>query len=56
MSIQPLAVDIALRAVIAELDYDIHKNLEYDEEDGEDHYDEWVERFVDVYLANEEDE
>lgn len=53
MSLPPIdaeAVDAALRAVIEELDYDIHKNLECDEEDGEDHYDELVDTFIDKYL------
>lgn len=32
------AVEAALRALIADVDYDLHKQIECDEEDGTDHY------------------
>ncbi|KQO98337.1 hypothetical protein [Leifsonia sp. Leaf264] len=41
----------ALRRTIAELDYDIHKSLESDEETGEDTYADWVDVFIDAYEA-----
>lgn len=42
-------VDYALRRLIADLDYDIHKYIECDEETGEDNYAYWVEQFIDHY-------
>ncbi|MFE7624284.1 hypothetical protein [Streptomyces sp. NPDC057509] len=36
----------ALRAYVADLDYDIHKYIECGEEDGEDHYAEHVDTFL----------
>lgn len=43
------AVDEALRRVIEHIDYDLHKEIERDEETGEDTYSEHVERFVAEY-------
>jgi hypothetical protein len=43
------AVDAALRKVIEHLDYDLHKQLESDEETGEDTYAEHVDRFLVSY-------
>lgn len=39
-------LDRALRAYVAELDYDIHKGIECGEEDGVDRYDEEVDFFL----------
>lgn len=47
--LNPAAVDAALRQVIAELDYDLHKNIECDEDTGEDRYDEHVRHFIREY-------
>lgn len=38
-----------LKAVIGELDYDLAKSLDHDEETGEDTWDEWVDKFIDAY-------
>lgn len=46
------AVDRALRKVMEHLDYDLHKQLECDEEIGEDTYAEHVDRFIAEYEAN----
>jgi hypothetical protein len=43
------AVDAALRRVVEFLDYDLHKQLECDEETGEDTYAEHVDRFITEY-------
>lgn len=47
--LNPESVDKALREVIAYLDYDLHKALEYDESTGEDTYHEEVVRFIEAY-------
>ena len=39
-------VESALRSLISDLDYDMHKYLERDEETGEDHYPEIAENFA----------
>ncbi|MEU0912183.1 hypothetical protein [Streptomyces althioticus] len=44
--LDPSRLESALRMYIAELDYDIHKNLENGEEDGLDHYSEEVDYFL----------
>ena len=49
MSLNREAVDKALRQVVEFLDYDLHKQLECDEETGEDTYGEHVQRFIDAY-------
>lgn len=36
--LDPFKVDQALRLIISDLDYDLHKNLENDEETGVDVY------------------
>jgi hypothetical protein len=36
----------ALKQIISDLDYDIHKSLECDEEDGTDRYPALAERFI----------
>lgn len=46
-------VDAALRALISDLDYDLHKNIECDEETGEDGYPDLVDEFVETYYAEE---
>ena len=38
----PETLDLFVRALVNEVDYDIHKNYECGEEDGEDHYPELV--------------
>jgi hypothetical protein len=38
----PQTLDLFVRALVNEVDYDIHKNYECGEEDGEDHYPELV--------------
>lgn len=49
MSLDREAVDAALRKVIEFLDYDLHKQIECDEENGEDTYAEHVDRFMAAY-------
>lgn len=44
--LDPSRLESALRMYVAELDYDIHKGIECDEEDGFDHYSEEVEFFL----------
>jgi hypothetical protein len=44
--LDPSRLESALRMYIAELDYDMHKNLENGEEDGLDHYPEEVNFFL----------
>jgi hypothetical protein len=55
-SLDPECVDRALRAVIADLDYDLHKALERDEETGEDTYHETVAGFIAAYEEGTTDE
>ena len=43
------AVEAALRSLIAQLDYDLHKSLECDEETGENRYPEHAETFIAAY-------
>jgi hypothetical protein len=45
------AVDAALRAVVADLDYDLHKSVERDESTGEDTYPQYVASFITAYWA-----
>lgn len=47
--LDPEAVGAALRKVIEFADYDLHKQIECDEETGEDTYAEHVERFIRHY-------
>lgn len=56
MALDPQHVDTALRELISRLDYDTHKYLECDEDNGEDLYPELVEEFIDYYEAAEENE
>lgn len=42
-------VDAALRDLIGDLDYDLHKSIEHGEEDGLDHYGELVAAFIAAY-------
>lgn len=42
-------IDAALRHFLAHEDYDLHKAMECGEEDGEDHYPEAVDEFIQVY-------
>jgi hypothetical protein len=44
--LDPSRLESTLRMYVSELDYDIHKNLEYSEWDGLDHYPEEVEFFL----------
>lgn len=50
-NLDPARVDRALRAVIAELDYDLHKSIERGEETGEDTYPETAAQFIEEYGA-----
>lgn len=43
------ALEAALRATISDLDYDLHKSLESDEETGEDTYPNVVSAFLNSY-------
>jgi hypothetical protein len=47
------AVLYALKQVISDLDYDLHKNLEEDEETGNDGYPELLEEFLEAYDSYE---
>jgi hypothetical protein len=49
MSLSPYRVDLALRDLISTLDYDTHKYLECDEDNGEDRYPELVAQFIESY-------
>lgn len=40
--VTPSVLNLLVRALVEEVDYDIHKNYECGEEDGEDHYPELV--------------
>jgi len=42
-------VDAALRGLLADIDYDLHKSYECDEEDGLDHYGDLVAKFINAY-------
>jgi hypothetical protein len=42
-------VDAALRSLLADIDYDLHKAYEHGEEDGLDHYNELVAKFIEAY-------
>ena len=42
-------VEAALRQLIAHVDYDTHKYIECDEDDGEDHYPELAQDFMRYY-------
>jgi hypothetical protein len=48
-TLDPRAVDAALRSLISDLDYDLHKQLERDEETGEDNYPIIVAKFINSY-------
>lgn len=43
------AVFEALSAIIADLDYDLHKAIECSEDDGKNHYGEVVDQFIEYY-------
>jgi hypothetical protein len=43
------AVESALRSIVADLDYDLHKQVEEDEETGEDHYPALAREFIRLY-------
>lgn len=49
MSLDPKRVDAALRSLISDLDYDLHKEIECDEETGDDSYPILVEGFINDY-------
>lgn len=48
-NLNPDRVESALRDLISYVDYDLHKQLESDEETGEDIYPELVQQFIDSY-------
>lgn len=53
----PETLDSFVRALVAHVDYDIHKGYECGEEDGEDHYPELVAkaaRMLDALASREE--
>lgn len=55
----PQTLDLFVRALVNEVDYDIHKNYECGEEDGEDHYPELVAEaaeMLDAIIAEQEEE
>lgn len=55
MALSPSRTEVALREFIArEVDYDIHKNFECDEETGDDVYPELTYRFIEIYEAQED--
>lgn len=55
MELDPKRVEEALRAFIAdEVDYDIHKSFESDEETGLDSYPDLAEAFINYYESIEE--
>jgi hypothetical protein len=43
------AVEVALRNLLAHLDYDLHKSIERSEDTGENTYPEVVDDFISVY-------
>ncbi len=47
--LDPQRVDAALRALLADIDYDLHKSWECDESDGKDYYHVLVESFIESY-------
>ena len=47
----PAVLDLFVRALVEEVDYDIHKNYECGEEDGEDHYPELVAAAAEILAA-----
>jgi len=49
MSLDPKRVEKALRELIANVDYDTHKYIECDEDEGLDHYPELAADFIDYY-------
>ena len=49
--LDPERVDRALRALLADVDYDLHKSWECNEENGEDDYHILVKLFMDKYGA-----
>lgn len=54
MALDLKKVEATLREFISgEVDYDIHKQFEHDEETGEDSYPDLAERFIEIYEATE---
>lgn len=54
--LNPARVEKALRRFISvEVDYDLHKQFECDEEDSSDHYPRLAKSFIELYLKTEED-
>ena len=47
----PAVLDLFVRALVEEIDYDIHKNYECNEEDGKDHYPELVAAAAEMLAA-----
>jgi hypothetical protein len=51
--LDPERVEKALRELISrDVDYDTHKYLECDEDEGKDHYPELADSFIDYYEAD----
>jgi hypothetical protein len=49
--VTPTVLDLFVRALVNEVDYDIHKNYECNEENGEDVYPELVETAAEILAA-----
>ena len=50
LDLNPTIVEATLRDFISELDYDLHKSLERDEETGEDTYHQQAALFLEIYF------
>lgn len=50
--LDPQRLDKVLRRFLAELDYDLHKSWERDEEDGKDYYHILVQSFTEAWEDN----
>lgn len=53
-NLDPMIVDAVLRGIISDLDYDLHKNLECDEETEIDVYPALVQSFISEYTKLEQ--
>ena len=47
--LNPKRVEAALRSIVADMDYDLYKELASDEETGENHFPEYVADFIKIY-------
>ncbi len=53
-TLEPKFIEHALRALISDLDYDIHKSIDSDDEDSDTTYDDLVNDFIVAYEDAEE--